>query len=381
MTRWMMTLLVLPFLFANAACSKNDSTKVRGLNPTEKPSPGVKPQELVLKSLNKTFTEADFMFDQIWAAIHERSTVKEIKNQFSIVSEAIDATLLREQNQEKIECERHENGTEFLLIEGVSPTLLVQKITCVNSTAVKQTVVRIQQTTGKNQRWEFKASLLKEELGQVFVSAVSKRAMTCDASVAKDGIIEQLSCQNSGLSVEQSTTEYILFDKYKYIRSGQRTLVAEGKRINIVTNKAVSVGKLIVPKEGDVTLEKREEETETPEVVTTTTLPVPVKPSRLVPTDGEVPAIQAATPAITGTQMPAVEAAPKAGSDAAKLGKSEEELAAEAEMDRVIEQYCTEKELEFVKKQVHSKAEIADSCAAGQIIREEVQVDQLPSTR
>ena len=32
----------------------------------------------------------------------------------------------------------------------------------------------------------------------------------------KDGIIEELSCTNSGLSAEQSTTEYILFDKYLY---------------------------------------------------------------------------------------------------------------------------------------------------------------------
>lgn len=380
MTRLLISLILVPLLFANMACSKNDSAKVRGLDPAQKPGGGVKPQELALKSLSKTFSEADFMFDQVWAAIHERPTVKDIKNQFSIVSEAIEATLLREQTQEKIDCAQHDNGTEFLLVEGVSPILLVQKITCVNTSAVKQTVVRIQQTSGKRQVWEFSTSLLKEELGAVFVTALSKKRLTCEASVAKDGIIEELSCVNSGLSAEQSTTEYILFDKYRYIRAGQRTLVVEGKRINITTNKAVSIKKLIVPKDGDVTLEKREEEVEAPETTVPAPSPVPAKPSRLVPVEGETPE-QAVAPIAPGVQTPAVEAAPKEGSEAAKLGKSEEELAAEAEMDRVIEQYCTEKELEFVKKQVHSKAEIADSCAAGQIVREEVQVDQLPSTR
>lgn len=364
-SRFMMVAFVVPMVLANAGCSGNDSdgTAVRGpKNGTQKQVRDVQPQESEYLVWEKAFAEADSMFDQVWAKIHEKKEVENVTSPFTIVQEALKDTIMRQERNEKIDCKQHSDETEFLNFTGAPNIRVVQKIVCANKKPVPREIMRIHTVSGKGSKWQFTIGRMEEELGSVFVRRSGKNHIVCEANIAQDGIVETLNCKDMGRDMEGDRNEYAVFDLYRYRRSGsQRILSVEARIVNVSTHKEIKKSFSLNVK-GDAVLEITLPESDEPEVATV---------DRLVPAVTETKEIKegkAETQAVADKAKPSIKQTP-------------EQIAAESEMDKVIAEYCSDEELAFVKKQVHTKAEIADSCAAGEIIREEVHIDQLPSAR
>lgn len=351
---------LFPMALATTACNSKDSGTVRGGNLRDSnPQNPIQPHEAELKLLEKTFTEADSMFDQVWAKLSDKTEVINISSPFTLVQEAIKDTLLRIEREEVIDCRQHEEGTVFLDIAGAPQMRVISKITCVNREPFRQEIVRLVKASGFLYKWQFKTDLMENELGDVFVRRAKRgQHILCEVAVApKDGIIEKMKCEQMGRTFGKKTSEYIHFNKYEYNRSGRRLLSVDARLINAATNKETKK-KLELPIQGAATLTVTLPESDEAEVVA----PPVETPKRLVPE--QAPVAPAAKPATPIAPM-----------------LSAEEQANEDAMDKVIAEHCTEADLEFLKKQVSTKAEIADSCASGEIVQEEIKVDQLPSTR